>query len=150
MAGRIVGGQQTRAERGVADAAARIDARAQQKAEMERRRRTVEPRRVHQRLEAHAFAPPQREQALGDIGAVQALERHHVGHGAERHQIEERQQIRLAARLVPEAALAQLALQRDRNDEDDADGGEMAGLERSSCRLGFTMARAGGSCSGAW
>ena len=72
------------------------------------------------------LAPAQRDQALGDEGAVEALERHHVGDGAERDEIEQRQQIGLGPRAGPEAARAQLAVDRDQREEHQPDGGEMA------------------------
>src|SRR6185437_6610027 len=76
--------QQPYAEIGAADAAAGIDARAEQEAEMPRLRRTGQPRHVHQRGGADMFAPAQRDQSLGDEGAVETLERYDVGDGAER------------------------------------------------------------------
>ena len=117
--------QQRRAEIGAADAPAGIDARPQQKAEMERLRRAVEPRRVHQCGEADILAPPHRDQALADKGAVETDERHDVGDGAERDEIEIRQKIGLAAPAIPETAPAQFAVQRNERDEDEPDGGEM-------------------------
>ena len=117
--------QQCRAEIGAADAAAGIDARSEQKAEMERLRRTVEPRRVHQRGQADILAPPHRDQALADKGAVETDQRHDVGDGAERDEIEIRQEIGLAAPAVPETAAAQFAVHRNKRDEDEPDGGEM-------------------------
>ena len=92
---RVLLQQQPHAEIGAADAAAGIDARAEQEAEMPGLRRAGQPRDVHQRGQAEMLAPPQRDQALGDEGAVEALERHHVGDRAERDQIEHRQQIGL-------------------------------------------------------
>ena len=49
---RVVGGQQPRAEVGLADAAAGIDPRAEEEAEVIGRRRLVHPRDVGQRHEA--------------------------------------------------------------------------------------------------
>ena len=123
---RVVLQQQPHAEIGAADAAAGIDARAEQEAEMPGLRRAGEPRRIHQRGQPDLLAPAQRDQALGDEGAVEAVERHHVGDGAERDQIEQRQQIGLGPRRGPEAALAQLAVDRDQREEHEPDGGEMA------------------------
>ena len=58
-------------------------------------------------VSAEMLAPPQRDQALGDESAVQALERHHVGDRAERDQMQRREQIGLRPRIVPEIARAQ-------------------------------------------
>ncbi len=62
--GRIVLHQQIDAERGAADAAAGIDARPEQEAEMPGLRRPAEPRHVHQRGQADIVAPAQRDQPL--------------------------------------------------------------------------------------
>ena len=62
---------------------------------MPRLRRAAEPRHVHQRGEPDMLAPAHRDQALGDEGAVEPLERHHVGDGAERDQVEQVEQIGL-------------------------------------------------------
>ena len=93
---------------------------------MPRLRRPAEPRHVHQRGQPDMVAPAHRDQALGDEGAVEALERHHVGDGAERDQIEEAEQIGLRPRAGPEAARAQLAVDRDHGHEHEPDRGEMA------------------------
>ena len=63
-------------------------------------RRPGEPRHIHQRGEAGIVAAAHRQQALGDEGAVEALERHHVGDGAERHDIEPAEQVGLRPRLA--------------------------------------------------
>ena len=118
--------QQPRAEIGAADAAAGIDARAEQEAEMPRLGRAGEPRDVHQRGQAGIVAPAQREQALGDEGAVEALQRHDVGDRAERDEIEPAEQVGLRPRPRPEAARAQHAVDRDHGEEHQADRGEMA------------------------
>jgi hypothetical protein len=54
-------------------------------------------------------------------------ERHHVADGAERHQVEQRQEIgrRRSLPLEP-AAPPELAIDGDQRHEGDADGGEMA------------------------
>ena len=81
--------QQPHAEIGAADAAAGIDARPEQKAEMPGLRRAGEPRHIHQAHMPGALAPAQRDEALGDEGAVEPDQRHHVGDGAERDDVEE-------------------------------------------------------------
>ena len=96
--GRVLAQQQPRAEIGLADPPAGIDARSQHETEMPRLRRPGEPRHVDERGEADALAPPHRDQALGDEGAVEPLERHHVGDGAERDEIDEIEKVRLRPR----------------------------------------------------
>ena len=93
-----------RAEIGAADAAAGVDARPEQEAQMKRLGRPGEPRHVHQRGQPDVVAAAQRQQSLGDEGAVETLERHHVGDGAERDDVEPAEQIGLRPRLGPEAA----------------------------------------------
>ena len=95
--GRIVLHEQIDAERGATDAAAGIDARPEQEAEMPGLGRAAEPRDIHQGGEPGIVAPTQRQQPLGDEGAVEALERHHVGNRAERDQVEQAEEIGLAA-----------------------------------------------------
>ncbi len=122
---RIVLEQEIDAEIGAADAAAGIDARAEQKAEMPGFRRTGKPRHIHQAGMPDAFAAAQRDQPLGDEGAVETDQRHDIGDGAQRHIIEEAEQIGLRPIRRPEAALAQHAVERDDGHEDEPDRGEM-------------------------
>ena len=119
--------EQQRAEIGAADAAAGVDARTEQEAEMPRLRRAGEPRHVHQRGQADigrgarsAISP------LATKARLRPVQRHHVGDGAERHDIERAEQIGLGPRVGPEAARAQHAIDRDDGDEHQTDGGEMA------------------------
>ena len=93
---------------------------------MPRFRRSADPRDVHQRGQPRTVAPAQRHQSLGHEGAVEAFERHHIGDGAERHQVEKAEEIRFRSLRGPEAARAQLAIDRDHGHEDEADGGEVA------------------------
>ena len=118
--------QQPHAEIGAADAAAGIDARPEQKAEMPGLGRAGEARYVHQRGRAHVLAPSQRDQPLGDEGAVEAGQRHDVGDGAERDQMQQREQIGLGARTGPEIAPAQLARDRDQRDKHQPDRRQLA------------------------
>ncbi len=111
---------------GAPDAAAGINARAQQKAEMPRLGRPGEPRGIHQRGQAHLIAAAQRNQAFRDESAVKALERHHIGNGAERDQMQQRQQIGLRPRRRPEIAGAQRARERDQRDKYKTDRRQMA------------------------
>ena len=64
-------------------------------------------------------------QPLRNEGAVEPLERHDVGDGAERHKVERVEQVGLGAQHMPEAALAQLAVHRDHGHEHEADRSEM-------------------------
>ena len=114
------------AEIGAADAAAGIDARPEQKAKVPGFRRPGQPRHVHQADMACPLAPAQRDQALGDKGAVEPDQRHDVGDGAERNIVKQRQQIRLGPPDMPKAAPAQHAVERDDRHEDEPDRGEMA------------------------
>ena len=105
---RIVGQQQLRAEIGAADAAAGVDARAEQEAEMPRLRRADEPRGVHQRGQADvARAGACAIRPLATKARLSPLSGDHVGDGAERDEIEKAEQIGLRPRRVPEAARAQ-------------------------------------------
>ena len=105
----VLAGQQARAQRGIADAAAGVDARAQNEAQVIRRRRLVQSRRVVQRLEAVVAPPAHDLQPLRDVGAVEAGERHHVGDGRQRDEIELGHEIGLGGTVGVEAAPAQLA-----------------------------------------
>ena len=123
--GWVVFEQEARAEVGTADASARIDARPEQKAQVPAFRRSGEPRRVHQCGQADMLAAAHRDQPLRDEGAVEPLERHDVGNGAERHKVERVEQVGLRAQHVPEAALAQLAVDGDYGHEHEADRRQM-------------------------
>ena len=105
--------QQPHAEIGAADAAAGIDARPQHEAEMPGFRRAVQPRHIHQRGVADMVAPAHRDQALGDEGAVEPDQRRDIGDRAERDMMQHAEQIGLRHLRGPEAALAQLAIDRD-------------------------------------
>ena len=77
------------------------------------------------------LAPPHRDHAFRDEGAVEPLQRHHVGDRAERHEIEQgRADPARGAASCPEAALAQFAVDRNHRHEHEADGGEMAKLRQ--------------------
>ena len=70
-------------------------------------------------------------QTEADQDAVCAGERHHVGDGAERHEIELLAQIRLAPSGEP-SRLAQALAQRQQQVESDADRGELARRKRTA------------------
>ena len=61
----------------------------------------------------------------GDKGAVEAGQRHDVGHGRQRDQIERRDQVGGLA-PIPETGLPERPIERDQRHIDDAGGGEMA------------------------
>ena len=147
--GRVLAQQQPGAEIGPSDPPAGIDARPQHEAEVPRLRRPGEPRRIDQRGEPDPLAPPHRDQPLGDEGAVEADERHHVGDGAERDEIDEVEQVGLGPRRVPEPAAAQLAVDRDDVRNTRPTAARWPSAERSSCRFGLTIDRLGSSSS-AW
>ncbi len=123
---RVLLQHQPHAKVGAPDAPAGIDTRPEQEAEMPRFGRTGQARGIHQRGQAGMIAPPQRDQPLGDKGAVEAFERHHVGDGAERDQMQHRQQIGFGSRAGPESALAQRAGDGDQGDKNKANGRQMA------------------------
>ena len=62
---------------------------------------------------------------LGDERAVEPNKRHHVGDSAERHVVDEREQVGLGTGLGPEAAGAQHAVHRHHGHEGEPNGGEM-------------------------
>ena len=139
--------EQPRAQRGVADAPAGVDARPHEIAEMVRAGRSVRPRDIEQRAQARPAARVHDGQALFDEGAVEAGQRRDVGDRGERDEIEGGEEI--GHRPVGEkTACAKRALQGDKRHEDDASGAELAEPDRSSRRLGLTTI-ASGSSSGA-
>ena len=142
--------QQARAERGVADAAAGIDARAEQKAEMPALRRLVEPRDIEQRGEARPLARAHAPQALAHEGAVEAGQRHHVGDRRRARRDRERRAGRARAARVqkPRARSSRLSATSARKTTPAAQ--RWPSPERSSWRFGLTTATAAGSASGAW
>ena len=63
---------------------------------------------------------------LGHEGPVEARERHDVGHGRQRHEVEGIGELRFGTMAAEEALLPQGAVQRHQGQEDDAGGAEMA------------------------
>ena len=124
--GRVVAQQQTGAEIGPSDAPARIDARSQHEAEMPGFRRTGEPRHIHQRGQPDALAAPHCDEALGNKGAIEAFERHHIGNGAERNEIEEIKQFGLRPYAVQKPRRRSSRLVATTDKEDKAHRREMA------------------------
>ena len=122
----VVGRQQLGAQRGIADASAGIDARAQNEAQMIGGRLLAQARGVGQRLEADILAAGHDGEALGDIGAVETDERHDVGHCRQRDEVEVVDEGRLGDASGVDAALSQLARDGDEREEHDARGAEVA------------------------
>ncbi len=122
---RIVARQQARAEIGLADAAAGIDPRAQHEAQMIGARRLAQARDIGERREAGIAALLHHRQPLPHQRAVDAGQRHDVGHRAERHEVEPLAQVGLGPRLAVPAGRAQRAVDADAQQEGDADGGEL-------------------------
>ena len=71
------------------------------------------------------LAPAHDLQALRDVGAVQARERHHVGNGRERDKVEQPHEVGLGRALGVVAAPAQLARHRDENEKRHARGAQV-------------------------
>ena len=120
----VVAEQQARAERRVADAAAGVDARSDEEAEVPALGRLGEAGGIEERGEAEAPALAHDGEALAHEGAVEAMERHHVGDRRERDEIEAREQVGLGS-PGPEAAHPKLAVERHEREEDDAGGAQM-------------------------
>ena len=96
----IVGGKQPRAEVAAPDAAACIDAGTEDEAQVEGRKRRRGGGEPRQSGEAWPFQPFELAQTLAHKGAVDSGERHHVGDGGERHQVELVEEVRLVDRLA--------------------------------------------------
>ncbi|MNG93596.1 hypothetical protein D3C79_525670 [compost metagenome] len=110
----------------------RIEPGAQREAEIGgAQAATVAARHIHQRLDAGAAATgPDPLQPLMDQDAVVAIERHHVGDGAERHQIQVIRHIggANALTLIP-AGLPQMGVERRHQVEGDPHPGQGLGGE---------------------
>ena len=99
------------------------------------------PRCIHQRGQPDLLAPAQRDQALGDEGAVEALERHHVGDGAERDQMQAATAGRARGRMPVQKLRrrnSRVSATSVRNTSPTA--ARWPRPERSSARFGLTMA----------
>ena len=104
--GRIVGGQQPRAQVGAADAAAGVDPRAQDEAGMEDAGRPLGAGDVQQRLQAGIAPGRHHLQALGGQRAVEADQLGHVADRAQRGQVQPLAQVRLGPVAEPARAAA--------------------------------------------
>ncbi len=146
----IIRQQAADADRHVVDPPGRIEARRDLVAELARRQlvqaATRDARERHEagRCRARAHAA----QAFLDEDAVVAVERHHVGDRAERHEVEEIRDRRQA--LV--AALLQLAGQRRHEVERDADARQRpaAELRAGQVRVHVRRAVRQGLAAGRW
>lgn len=119
--GRVGAGQAAGAEVGPPHAPARVDAGAEQEAEVERRRQRVEPRDVGQRDQARPLPPCHDRKPLPHEGAVDADQRRHVRDRRQRHEVEMRDQVRLGP-----AGRAQDAVALDQRQEHDARRAQVA------------------------
>ena len=117
--------QQGDAEARVADPTRRVDARAKREAEIAAAHRAGQSAGIGQRRHAVIGAAGHHLQPLRNEGAVEAVQRGDVGHRAERHEVEQLDQLRFRA-VREEATLAQRADGRHRQQEGDADRGEVA------------------------
>ncbi len=72
------------------------------------------------------IAAAHRDQTFCDERPVEPDQRRDIGDGAERDVVQHAEQIRLGPFGVPEAAGAQLAIDRDQRDQHETDGGQMA------------------------
>src|SRR5262249_42739184 len=123
--GGVVAGQQPRPQPGVADPAARIDTRPDDEAEMPGRPWPAKPCNVGKRREAAGAAMAQRDQALGNAGAMEPTEGHHVADRTDGDETEPLQEVRLGAAGRVPARLAEGAVDGDQRQEGDANRGEM-------------------------
>ncbi len=107
------------------------------------RHRTTQPSDVGQRRDPAVAAAGERHQPLGDEGAVEPDQRHHIADRAERHQVEPLQQVGLAAVGAVPPASPQQPVDRHHGHVGDADGGEVTktgkvvlavGIDQSACR----------------
>ena len=93
-------------------------------AERVARRGAVDAGGVGQGAQAGIVSHAQDSEALGDEGAVHALEGHHVAHGRERHEIEKAEEIRLWAATI-EAVAPQDPRRLDKKQKNQARRGEV-------------------------
>ncbi len=118
---RVGGGQKPRAEVGLADPAARVDARPEEVAEVIGGRRAVHPRHVGQCGKADPFAARHHLQPLPHQRPVDPDQRRDIGHRGQRDEIEKRHQVGAGHALAPP-----LPVRLDQHQEHDRGGAEMA------------------------
>ena len=121
--GRVVGRQEPHAEVGLAEPAAGVDARAEREAELPAVAQLGDAGRLGERRQARRQATSGDLQPLADEGAVEALERHHIADGAERHEVEPAQKIGHPVALPP---ATQLTARGDEEKKGDPHRGQVA------------------------
>ena len=88
-------------------------------------RRRLDARDIGERTQAGIVPVPQDLQPLGDERAVHALERHHVAHGGEGHEVEQAEKIGLRSVRVG-AVAAERPRGGDQEQKDDTGRSQMA------------------------
>src|SRR5262249_20117404 len=106
---RVLLQKEAHAEVSTANAATGVDTRPEQKSKMPGLWRTTQASDVHKRGGADMFAPPECDEAFGDEGTVETVQRHHVRDRAQRDKMQKRAQIGLIAGFSPETASAQFS-----------------------------------------
>ena len=101
-----------------------IDARSEDVSERVAVRRRRDARDIGERTQAGIAPVPQDLQPFGDERAVHALERHHVAHGSERHEVEQAEKVGLdTIRVV--AVAAECTRGGDQEQKDDTGRSQM-------------------------
>ena len=88
----------------------------------------VEPGDVGQRRDPRIVPAPHDLQPLGDQRPVDAGQRHHIADRPQGHEIQPGHQIRFGMTLAVPTGVPERAVDRDREQEGDADGGELAAV----------------------
>src|SRR5262249_47056437 len=118
--------EKTHTEISSSNPAASVDARTQKKSKMPGLGRTAQARNIHQSGRSGMLASPQRNQAFGNKGAIEAEQRHDVGNSAERHKMQERQEVGLGSQVRPEIAPTQLPRHGNQSQEYQSDRSKVA------------------------
>ena len=121
----VLGGQQPRAEVGLAHAPARVQPRAENEGRVIGARWLAHPGDVGERPESQVAAPRHDLEPLAHQRPVDARQRHHVADRAERDQVEPVAQVGLGPGGEP-AGVAERSVEPDQEQEGDADGGQLA------------------------
>ncbi|MNM69158.1 hypothetical protein D3C81_807460 [compost metagenome] len=134
---RIFGEQQRDTQRHVFQPTGRIQARAEPEADIGSGQACgVAATGLDQRLQADAaLAVAQPTQTRTDQGAVVGIQRNEVGHGAHRHQIQQRGQVRPLA-IGKYTRFAHPSAQRHQHVEDHADAGQRLAGEGVAVQIG--------------
>src|SRR5215471_7821287 len=88
--------------------------------------RPTEASGVHERGSADMFAPPERDESLGNECAVETVQRYYVGDRPKRNKMQKRAQIWLRASAGPKLAPPQLPCHSDHRQEHQPDRGKMS------------------------